>query len=112
MSRKIVSRSVGFSSRRLITGGKTGTENMYRVCICDLSGRYRFILFDMPTVVRCVDKDIYRKRYIYVVMAGRAKYVMYAWIIGELSTAWQGFCYIYMMYIRLDTVNLNKQKFL
>lgn len=85
---------------------------MYRVCICDLSDWYRFILFDMPMAVRCVDKGIYRRRYIYVVTVGRAGYVAYVWMIGELSTAWQGFYYIYMIYIRLDKTNLNKQKFL
>ena len=112
MSRKIVSSWVGFSSRTLLTGGRAGTENMYRVCICDLSDWYRFIFFDMPMAVWCVDKGICRIRYIYVVTVGRAGYVAYVWMIGESSTAWQDFYYIYMVYVRLDTANSNKQKFL
>lgn len=95
-----------------MTGGRAGTENMYRACICDLSDWYRFILFDMPMAVRCVDKDIYWKRYIYVVTAGRAGYVAYVWIIGESSTVWLYFYYIYMIYVRLDITNPNKHPFI
>ena len=62
--------------------------------------------------VRCVDKGICRIRYIYVVTVGRAGYVAYMWIIGESSTVWLYFYYIYMIYVRLDKTNPNKQKFL